>query len=65
MPLPGFEGDSVSVSGLTSRSGRTGLGGRAILEDSVRLFQGVEDLARKYGRLESGRGTGVRLADPG
>ena len=62
--LLGRVGDSVSVMGLTSRSGGIGLGGRTSFGGSERLFHGVEELPRSTGRLESLRGTGVALAEP-
>lgn len=65
MVLLGREGDSVSVSGLTSRSGRDGLCVRMLVEASPRFFQGVDERPFKIVRRESDLGTGVTFAEPG
>lgn len=63
--LLGWDGDSVSVRGLTSLSGRVGLGSRVLEDCSRRFFHGVEDRPFERARRESDRGAGVTLADPG
>lgn len=63
--LLGRVGESVSVSGLTSLSGRTGDDGRIFCAWSVRFFHGVDERPRDNKRRESERGTGVTLAEFG